>query len=104
VKNTRIIITNLLENVIQVELVGTKTGGTSKKNKFYLAKIIFEFQSRFCSWIIQGKQFPLNLVYATIFNSHQGLILERAIIDLQVPPFAHAYLYTSISRVQYRDH
>ena len=53
---------------------------------------------------MQRKQFPLRLAYATTFNSCQGLTLDRAVIDLRVPPFAHGQLYTSISRVRHRNH
>ena len=104
VKNARVVIRKLLENVIEVELVGVEAVEMGKKKIYHLPRIMFEFQPRFCSWVMQRKQFPLRLAYATTFNSCQGLTLDRAVIDLRVPPFAHGQLYTSISRVRHRDH
>ena len=103
VKNARVVIRKLLENVIEVEIVGVEAVGMGKKKIYHLPRIIFEFQPRFCSWVMQRKQFPLRLAYATIFNSCQGLTLDRAVI-LRVPPFAHSQLYTSISRVRHWNH
>ena len=104
VKNARVVIRKLLEKVIEVELVGVEAVEMGKKKIYHLPRIMFEFQPRFCSWVMQRKQFPLRLAYATTFNSCQGLTLDRAVIDLRVPPFAHGQLYTSISRVRHRDH
>ena len=53
VKNARVVIKKLLENVIKVELVGVEALGVSKKKIYYLPRIMFEFQPRFCSWIMQ---------------------------------------------------
>src|SRR5207253_686054 len=104
VKNVRVVIKKLLENVIEIELVGAEAFPRAGRKRYHLLRIMFEFQPRFCSWIMQRKQFPLRLAYATTFNSCQGLTLDRAVIDLRVPPFAHGQLYTSLSRVRHRDH
>ena len=104
VKNARVVIRKPLENVIEVELVEVEAVEMGKKKIYHLPRIMFEFQPRFCSWVMQRKQFPLRLAYATTFNSCQGLTLDRAVIDLRVPPFAHGQQYTSISRVRHRDH
>lgn len=103
VKNARVVIKKLLENVIEVELVGPEAANRAKGKIYHLPRILFEFQPRFCSWTMQRKQFPLRLAYATTFNSCQGLTLDRAVIDLRVAPFTHGQLYTSISRVRHRD-
>ena len=102
-KNARVVIKKLLENVIEVELVGVEAARKASGKRYHLPRIIFEFQPRFCSWTMQRKQFPLRLAYATTFNSCQGLTLDRAVIDLRVAPFAQGPLYTSISRVRHRD-
>ena len=81
IKNARGVIKKLLEKVIEVELVQTSVYEESKRT-YHLPRIMFEFQPRFCLWIMQRKQFSLHLTYATTFNSHQGLILDRAVIDL----------------------
>ena len=82
VKNARVVIKKLLENVIEVELVGAVAANRDRGKMYYLPRIMFEFQPRFCTWTMQRKQFPLRLAYATTFNSCQGLTLDRAVIDL----------------------
>ena len=72
-------------------------------DKFLLPRILFEFQPKYCPWTIQRRQFPLRLAYATTFNSCQGLTLDRAVIDMRVPVFAHGQLYTALSRVRSRE-
>ena len=52
---------------------------------------------------MQRVQFPLRLAYATTFNSCQGLTLDKTILDLRTPVFAHGQLYTALSRVRRRD-
>ncbi|KAG1815138.1 uncharacterized protein BJ212DRAFT_1224568, partial [Suillus subaureus] len=37
---------------------------------------------------------------ATTFNSSQGLILRRTVVDLRTDEFAHGQLYTALSRVR----
>ena len=43
-------------------------------------------------------QFPLRLAYSLTYNKAQGQSLERAIIDVTTPPFAHGHLYVALSR------
>jgi len=102
IKNARVVIKNLLENVIEVELVQTNVYEDGRRT-YHHSRIMFEFQPRFCSLIMQQKQFPLRLTYATTLNRHQGSTLDRAVIDLRVSPFTYGQLYTCISRVQYQD-
>lgn len=71
---------------------------------FCLPRINFEFQPAFALWSVQRRQIPLRPAYATTLNSCQGLTLDRIIIDLRTPVFAHGQLYTSLSRVRQRDH
>ena len=52
VKNARVVIRKLLENVIEVELVGVEAVEMGKKKIYHLPRIIFEFQPRFCSWVM----------------------------------------------------
>jgi len=102
VKNARVVIKKLLENFIEVELVQTSVYEESRRRTYHLPRIMFEFQPRFCPWIMQRKQFPLCLAYATTFNSCQSLTLDPAVIDLRVSRFTHEQLYTSISRVRHQ--
>ncbi|KAI5791442.1 ATP-dependent DNA helicase PIF1, partial [Pyronema domesticum] len=48
---------------------------------------------------IRCRQFPLCLAHAMIFNSCQGLTLDRVMLDIRIPVFAHGQHYTSLSRV-----
>jgi len=49
VKNARVGIKKLLENVIKVELVQTGVYEEGRKRTYHLPRIMFEFQPRFCS-------------------------------------------------------
>lgn len=96
VKNARVIIRGMLEKVVKVELIPNSIHIASGRC-FLLPRIIFEFRPKFCTWTVQRRQFPLRLAYATTFNSCQGLTLDRTVIDLRTPVFAHGQLYTSLS-------
>lgn len=102
VKNARVIIRGMLEKVIKVELIPNAEHLPSGRC-FLLPRIVFEFQPKFCNWTVQRRQFPLRLAYATTFNSCQGLTLDRTVVDLRTPVFAHGQLYTSLSRVRHRS-
>jgi hypothetical protein len=39
-----------------------------------------------------------------IFNSCQGLTLDRCAVDLTTPAFTHGQLYTAVLRVRQRGH
>jgi hypothetical protein len=70
---------------------------------FCLPRINFDFQPPFAPWSVERRQIPLRPAYATTFNSCQGLTLDRIVIDLRTPVFAHGQLYTSLSRVRQRE-
>ena len=48
---------------------------------------------------LRRRQFPLQPVYATTFNSCQGLTLDRIGIELTHAIFSHGQLYTALSRI-----
>jgi hypothetical protein len=107
VKNARVQIISLHPNVIQVRLLQQGAmrpralgAGQTDLPTFYLPRITFEFQPRRSSWSIQRRQFPLRLAYTTTFNSCQDLTLDRVVLDLTRPVFAHGQLYTSLSHVR----
>jgi ATP-dependent DNA helicase PIF1 len=54
--------------------------------------------------ILERHQIPLRLAYAMTFNKSQGQTLERVLLDLRNPVFAHGQLYVGMSRVGRRDH
>jgi len=49
VKNTRVVIKKLSENVIKVELVQTSVYEEVRRRIYHLPRIMFEFQPRVCS-------------------------------------------------------
>ncbi|KAJ6041223.1 uncharacterized protein N7446_010881 [Penicillium canescens] len=99
VKNVRVQVVNLLPNVVQVRLLQRACTPGTESPTFYLPRITFEFRPHRANWTVQRRQFPLRLAYATTFNSCQGLTLDRVVLDLTLPVFAHGQLYTSLSRV-----
>ncbi|KAF3405665.1 ATP-dependent DNA helicase PIF1 [Penicillium rolfsii] len=100
VKNMRVQVVNLLPNVVQVRLLQRTCLPNTQPPTFYLPRITFEFRPHRANWTVQRRQFPLRLAYATTFNSCQGLTLDRVVLDLTLPVFAHGQLYTSLSRVR----
>jgi hypothetical protein len=102
VKNSRVIVRRLLPMMVEVELLDDSFN--REETVFCLPRINFEFQPAFAPWSVQRRQIPLRPAYATTFNSCQGLTLDRIIINLRTPVFAHGQLYTSLSRVRQRDH
>jgi hypothetical protein len=101
VKNARVQVVSLLPNVIEVRLLQQLQPSSEQADStFYLPRIVFEFKPQRANWTVQRRQFPLRLAYATTFNSCQGLTLDRVVLDLTMPVFAHGQLYTSLSRVR----
>jgi len=49
VKNPRVVIKTLLENVIEAELVQTSVYEEGRSRTHHLPRIMLEFQTRFCS-------------------------------------------------------
>lgn len=107
VKNARVQVVSLRQHIVEVRLL--RQGGIRPQTAdadmptFLLPRISFEFEPRGTNWTLQRRQFPLRLAYATTFNSCQGLTLDRVVLDLTKPVFAHGQLYTSLSRVRARS-
>ncbi|KAJ6003691.1 hypothetical protein N7522_006383 [Penicillium canescens] len=89
VKNVRVQVVNQLPNVVQVRLLQRACTPDTESPTFYLPRITFEFRPHRANWTVQRRQFPLRLAYATTFNSCQGLTLDRVVLDLTLPVFAH---------------
>lgn len=101
VKNARVQVVNLLTSVIEVRLLQQlQLISEQADSTFYLPQIMFELKPQRANWTVQRRQFPLRFTYATIFNSCQGLTLDRVVLDLTMPAFAHGQLYTRLSRVR----
>src|SRR5215207_9176918 len=95
VKNARVKFVDYRRNCVKVQLLGSEIS-------HWIPQITFEFQPERCPWTIIRRQIPLRLAYATTFNSCQGLTLDRVVVDLRSPVFAHGQLYTALSRTRRR--
>ena len=105
VKNARVIIEQLHQYSVVVRLLPFQTLVLLSNNgrTVPFSRINFEFNPQRSSWTILRRQLPLRLAYATTFNSCQGLTLDRAVLDLRSPVFAHGQLYTALTRFRERD-
>ena len=101
VKNARVIVTKLNYFTVEVKTLPSVVNNFTSQ-LFCLPRINFEFQPSHCPWTVQRRHFPLRLAYATTFNSCQGLTLDKMVLDLRIPVFAHGQLYTALSRVRSR--
>jgi hypothetical protein len=107
VKNARVIIEQLHQYSVVVKLLPFQTsvllGGSGNRCRTLpFSRINFDFNPLRSSWTILWRQLPLRLAYATTFNSCQGLTLDRAIVDLTSPVFAHGQLYAALTRFRER--
>ena len=101
VKNAKVIVTKLNYFTVEVKILPSVVNNFTSQ-LFCLPQINFEFQLSHCPWTVQCRQFPLRLAYATTFNSSQDLTLDKTVLDLRIPVFAHGQLYTALSRVRSR--
>jgi hypothetical protein len=101
VKNARVIVHQLHRRFVDVRLIDQHTGALSDIHS--IPRIRFEFTPQRTCWTVHRKQLPLRLAYACTFNSCAGLMLDRAVVDVRTPVFAHGQLYTALSRVRKRE-
>jgi hypothetical protein len=102
VKNTQVIIHALHQCFIKVRLLDHNYNTLGQIH--CIPHILFSFNPPYSSWTIMHHQFPLQLAYAATFNSCLGLTLDRAVLDLRTPVFAHGQLYTALSQVRHSEH
>jgi ATP-dependent DNA helicase PIF1 len=96
--NTRLRILKLMDNVVKVQ--------TMEDNPVvhFIPKLRFTFRIRYgASFEICRTQFPLTRAYALTFNKCQGQTLQKVMVDLRFPVFAHGFLYVALSRVSNAD-
>ena len=104
VKNARVVVTQVGDRVLSVCLLGKGNANiSSDHSEVLLPRITFTATMPSTNHTVLRKQFPLAAAYATIFNSCQGLTLERVAIDLTRAVFTHGQLYTAFSRVRHRE-
>jgi hypothetical protein len=101
VKNARVVVRELHRRFIEVQVVDNRLN--TMGGCHCIPRIRFEFSPPHTSWTIQRLQFPLRVAYACTFNGCVGLTLDKTVIDLRNPVFAHGQLYTALSRVRCRE-
>ena len=97
VKNARVVIWQLHRRFVMVQAINNNT--TQLGEVHCIPQIHFEFDPSRACWTIYRLQFPLCLAYACTFNDCVELTLDKSVIDLRTPAFAHGQLYTALSRV-----
>lgn len=97
VKNARVVVIALYAHCVAVSIVGAPSAAT-----YHLPRITFKFHPKGGTYDVDRRQIPLRLAYSTTYNSCQGLTLDKAVINLRCPVFAHGQLYTAFSRVRAR--
>ena len=101
----RVVVLNVLRHFIEV-VDADKFAGLSAQHSRDDIKLIprttFEWKPNRAGMTIQPRQFPLRLAYAETFNKSQGKTLNKAVVDLRNPAFAHGQLYVALSRVRRR--
>jgi hypothetical protein len=68
VKNVRVRVVEPHRHIVLVELLRDRSASVANRF-FYLPRVNFDFQPRQTSWTAERRQFPLQLAYATTFNS-----------------------------------
>lgn len=101
VKNARLIVDGVYRRFIRVSVIDNRTDKLREPQ--LLPRIPFEFTPPYSDWTIQRLQFLLRLAYASTFHGCAGLTLNRTIIDIRTPVFAHGQIYTALPRIRRRD-
>lgn len=94
VTNKRVRILELMSNSIKVQTLD------AIPKVAIIPRIRFKFRlSVGDSFEMMRTQFPLRLAYCMSYNKSQGQTLQRVLLDITTPPFAHGHLYVALSRV-----
>jgi hypothetical protein len=94
--NTRVRILDIKKFSIRVQTLD------DTPRSAVIPRIRFNFKLPFMqSYEISRLQFPLRLAYSMTCNKAQGQTMDRVLLDMTSPPFAHGHLYVALSRVTY---
>jgi ATP-dependent DNA helicase PIF1 len=96
---TRLIITALLQHVLQAQIIT----GPHRGQLVLLPRITLASEERELPFTLRRRQFPIKPAFALTINKSEGQTLERVGIYLPRPVFAHGQLYVAVSRVGERS-
>ncbi|XP_019195804.1 PREDICTED: uncharacterized protein LOC109189646 [Ipomoea nil] len=96
---TRLIITKLVDHVIEGEILT----GPNKGTKVLIPRMSMSPSDPRLPFKFQRRQFPLMLPYAMTINKSQGQTLTHVGLILKKPVFVHGQLYVAASRVNNPD-
>jgi hypothetical protein len=70
------------------------------QQRLRICRVDFDWKISAVGMTVVRKQFPFRLAYSVTYNKSQGQTLDRAVVDVRNPVFAHGQMYTAISRVR----
>ena len=91
---TRLIVRELLNNVIDCEVVT----GISKGHRVFIPRITCTSLSKQLLFTLKRRQFPIQPCFAMTINKSQGQSIGKVGIFLGSPVFSHGQLYVALSR------
>ncbi|KZV79437.1 hypothetical protein EXIGLDRAFT_782342 [Exidia glandulosa HHB12029] len=98
VKNARVMVKDVGRRIVTIWLLRSVDGRCEEGDEdILIPRITFEQVLPVSRHTLQRHQFPLARVYATTFNSCQGLTIDRAGVDSTWDVFSHGQLYTAVS-------